>query len=337
MSRLNSITLAAVALAAPRGGLADPQDAAPSAMSIESILEAVIDANQNLAAKQFAADALAAERRSTAGNFGPVLRAEVSGMLWDSDNIFQFDTSGFHALFEQMGAPRGTQVPPIGVTVREDITFKTSLMTELQDRAAAERPELLSAREQLAAARAGADAELGKMLPELNLVAAYNHNEGMGDFMLKDEFFGGLMLEWNFWDWGVSYNKLQAASLRAKQAAAQVRAAEDGLRLEVHQRLLELEEARKQRDVADAALRLAEENLRLERNKYAVQQTTAADLLSAQTAELKARNDRTVAIMQMEMARRALQIASGRDLLDSEGSKLAQSHESAIEEQEEDQ
>lgn len=101
------------------------------------------------------------------------------------------------------------------------------------------------------------------MFPELNLVAAYNHNAGMGDLMLRNEAFVGLMLNWNAWDWGSTLAEADAASLRAREAALRVRAAEDGLRLEVAQRYFELEEARKSEAVARAALLLAEENLRL--------------------------------------------------------------------------
>ncbi|MCK6545201.1 TolC family protein [Myxococcota bacterium] len=431
----------------------------PDGMTLGQILERALERNPGLAAEQVAADALEAERRSTAGHFGPVLRAEASAMLWDSDNVYTFDTSGFEELFGMLGAPPGLTVPPMQVTVRDQVTAKLSVMLiqplaqlyqithghraraalaeagaldatakrrelelqltrtffgalgasemldsvaeaekqiaaielqtqryidqgllskdsllkvqvqreelaknrfaaekglaltratlnmlmgrplsspltliapddtqtatssvavdALQDGAVTRRPELLAGRAKMRAAEAAHDAAIGKLFPELNLVAAYVRNEGMGDLMLKDEVFAGLMLTWNVWDWGSTFAEAEAAGLRAREAALRIRAAEEGLRLDVTQRYLELEEAKKSEAVAKAALALAEENLRLEQNYYDARQTTATDLLNAQTAALRARNDRTVATMQVGLARRALAIAAGSDLLDA--------------------
>ncbi len=448
------------------------------ALSLDDVLREAMENNANLKAEALAADALEAEKDAMAGHFGPVLRAEANAFLWNSDNIYDFDTSGFNALFQQMGAPVGTAVPPISVTVRDQFMANVSLMAiqplmqlfqithghraktamfeaaqhdataarhalqhqivqafygnlgaaemlgtvakaeqqiaafetltrnyvaagliekdallkiqvqkeelaksrlmaekgvkltraqlnmlmrrpiaaplavtcdacsaeaqrnaattpntttnpapsdlaTLQDAAVKNRPELLAARAKRRAADAGHSAAIGKLLPEINLVARYNHNEGMGDFALKDEGFGAIMLAWNFWDWGANWNEMKAADIRKAEADARIAAAEDGMRLLVEQRTLELEEAQKQRDVATAAVALAEENLRLEENRYNVQQTEAADLISAQTSLVRARNDRTLAVMQVELARRALALATGRDLLDTTASDVA--------------
>jgi outer membrane protein TolC len=85
----------------------------------------------------------------------------------------------------------------------------------------------------------------------------------------------------------------------------------------VHQRSLELREAQRQRVVAEAALALAREALRLEENRFRVHATEAADLVRAQTTAVKAAHDVTLATMQIELARRELAIASGQDLLAS--------------------
>jgi outer membrane protein len=203
--------------------------------------------------------------------------------------------------------------PPPPVTMAGTATVSLSA---LQAQATDARPELVAGRAKVRAAEAAHDATFGKLFPDLNLVGAYNHNAGMGDLMLRNEAFVGLMLSWNVWEWGSTWAESQAAGHRAQEAALRIRAAEEGLQLEVAQRYLDLEEAKKAAAVAEAALALAQENLRLEQNYYAAQQSTATDLLSAETATLRARNDRTVATIQVQLAERALTVATGQDLVE---------------------
>lgn len=456
-------TALAVSLAALLGsGIAHADPTLPgseNAMTLRAAIRVALDRNAALASRRKSVDIAESDERAAAARLGPVLRAEVNAFVWNSDNRYAFDTSGFQGLFAQLGAPPGVTVPPMTVTVREQVTAKTTIMAiqpltrlwqivrgrearrelvrasrfdavaaerdlelqvaraffghvsaqqmlgtveeaektikayekqtsdyvaaglvehdalltvqvqreelaktrlavekaialtraqlnmlmgrsldadlelacttcgrgnattppleELQSRALLERPELASGRAQRNAAEAAAEAARGKLAPDVNLVGAYVNNAGMGDLMLKNEAFAGLMLSWNAWEWGATTHEVRAAELRREQADLALRSAEDGLRLHVHQRSLELREAQRQRVVAEAALALAREALRLEENRFRVHATEAADLVRAQTTAVKAAHDVTLATMQIELARRELAIASGQDLLAS--------------------
>jgi outer membrane protein len=456
----------AVAVAAgPQAAHAQPAASpAPAALAarwdLDALLREAVAKNPGVAAKARAVDAANAERRAMAGRFAPVFRTEINAMLWNSDNVYAFDTSGFNQLFAQLGAPAGTTVPPMTVKVRDQLMAKVTVMAiqplvqlwqidagyqakkgmakaatldevtarrelelsvarayyghigaramldtlveadktvaayekqtrdyiaagflerdallkvlvqkeeiarnraavekgialtraqlnmlmarpldaplelacadcdvvaeadqpvpdlaALQASASQNRPELNSGRAQRDAAKSGYDAAFAKLLPDLNLIGLYNHNAGMGDLMLRNEAAVGLSLAWNFWDWGANYGELRAADARRQQAELAVQAAEDGLRLQVHEKVLELDEARKQYRVAVATLSLAEEALRIEENRYAVRETETADLLKAQSTALKARHDRTIAALNIKLADQALAVAAGRDLL----------------------
>jgi len=214
-----------------------------------------------------------------------------------------------------MGRPLDT---PLAVTHgASGVASAPKGVDALQREALERRPELASGRAQRAAADAAYDAARGKMLPEVNLVGAYNHNAGMGDLMLRNEAFAGVTLAWNAFEWGATASEVRAAELRREQAELMVRAAERGLALQVHQKALELAEAETQRTVAEAGLALAKESLRLEENRYAVHETEAAELIRAQVSAVKAAHDVTLATMQIELARRELAIATGHDLLES--------------------
>ena len=418
-----------------------------------------LERNPALAARRKGVEISEAEERSAAARLGPVLRAEVNAFVWNSDNRYAFDTSGFQSLFTQLGAPPGLTVPPMTVTVRDQVTAKTTVMAiqpltqlwaiahgreaqreivratrydavtaerevelqvaraffghvsarqmlatieeaektiaayehqtadylaaglverdalltvrvqgaelaksrlavekgialtraqlnllmgrkldadldvvcstcgsddgavlaleALQSQAVAHRPELASGHAQRNAAEAAYQASRGKLAPDVNLVGAYVNNAGMGDLMLKNEAFAGVMVSWNAWEWGATASGVRAAELRREQADLALRTAEEGLRLQVHQKSLEVAEARRQRVVAEASLALAQEALRLEENRFQVHATEAAELVRAQTAAVKAAHDVTLATMQIELARRELAIASGQDLLAS--------------------
>jgi outer membrane protein len=452
-------------LVAPRAGATDVPSAAPVSaasappLALAQVLEGALDRNPGVAAKRKLVEIADAEELATAAHLLPVLRTEANAMLWNSDNRYAFDTSGFQALFAQMGAPPSLRVPPMEVQVRDQVMAKVTVMAiqpltqlwqiargrearkhmarasrsdavtaerdleleaaraffghvsaqemlttlaeaertvaayekltsdyvrgglverdallkvqlqreelakskaavekgvaltraqlnmlmgrpldtpltvaheavggassasapveDLQREALERRPELASGRAQRAAAESAFEATRAKLLPDLNLVGAYNHNAGMGDLMLRNEAFVGLMLGWNAFEWGATAHEVRAAELRKEQAELMVRAAERGLALHVHQKALELAEAGKQRAVAEAGLALAKESLRLEENRYAVHETEAAELIRAQVAAVKAAHDVTLATMQIELARRELAIATGHDLLES--------------------
>lgn len=194
----------------------------------------------------------------------------------------------------------------------------TEPLSALQDEAVDNRPELRSARAQQAAASRGVKAKKGALLPELNAMLVYQHNEGTGEMMPENAVFGGLSLKWNIFEWGATKAEWDAAEYQLQKAKASISAAEAGIRLQIHQKILELEEAQAKAKVAKATLDLSQENLRLEQARYEVQNTTATDLLAAQTSEVKAAIDLTVARMKVRAAQRGLQIALGRDLIQAE-------------------
>ncbi len=455
--------LALALLVAPSSALAaeGAVAASPRPLALTEVLREAVANNHGLGAKRRGIDVADEEQSAVAARFFPVLRAEVNALVWNSDNRYTFDTSGFNSLFAQMGAPAGLTVPPMSVTVRDQTTVKATLMAiqpiaqlwqiaygrdarremaraarfdataaerdvegqtaraffghlsasrmletiaeaertvaayekqtrdylaaglverdallqvqlqreelrksrvavekavalsraqlnmlmgrplvaplalacdrcegaagaqarspleSLQADALAHRPELASGDAQRSAADAAAKAARAKLAPDLNLVAAYNRNVGMGDLMLRDEAFVGLMLSWNVWEWGATAHEARAAGLRRDQATHMVRQAEEGLKLQVQQRALELVEATQQKEVAEAGLALAKESLRLEENRYGVHAIEAADLVRAQVAAVKATHDVTLATMQIELARRELALATGHDLLES--------------------
>ena len=185
--------------------------------------------------------------------------------------------------------------------------------------ALAARPELRSAREKERAAGDAKHVAIGEMLPQITAVFQYENNQGFGQLVKENQFFGGVVIEWNAWEWGTSYYKVRAAEAREDETASAIRAAEDRVRLDVRARALDLEEASKSVEVARTQAAEAAENLRVEQLRFDVHETTVTDLLQAQTLALQAANDKVIAEMKVKEARLSLKVAAGRDLLGDEG------------------
>lgn len=178
------------------------------------------------------------------------------------------------------------------------------------------RPELRAARQRIRAARAATNLAIGEAIPQVTAFATYENNQGFGELMRENQFYGGVLLEWSFWDWGTSWYKVRAARARAEEAEAAVAAAEDRVRLDLESRRLDLEEARKSREVTRTQVEQARDNLRVEQLRFDVRETTVTDLLAAQTLSLQAENDDIVAELKVREARLALRVARGDDLVD---------------------
>ena len=205
--------------------------------------------------------------------------------------------------------------PSSDMTVRlqkKDIDASLSVQ---QKEAVDSRPELESARAKVEAAKYAQKATAGKMIPELSLVFRYHNTQGTGQMQPENELFGGLILTWDIWDWGVDYYETQAAKSRYRKAQTQVSNAEDMIRLDVQSKWLELQEARKSVEVSEKQAELADENLRIEQMRYDANEATTSDLLEAQTLQLKAANDLIIARINVDAALYSLAVARGLDLV----------------------
>jgi len=96
--------------------------------------------------------------------------------------------------------------------------------------------------------------------------------------------------------------------VQTKDAKVQV---EDGISLEVKDAHLRLTEARDKIDVAKLAIEQAEENFRINQERFKEQVATATDVLDAQTLLTQARTNYYNALSDYNIARAKLERAMG--------------------------
>jgi outer membrane protein TolC len=208
-----------------------------------------------------------------------------------------------------LGLPDGTDLelvdvdptpPPLGWT--ED-----DAVAEAKKR----RPEVRAADALIVQGTRGVDVAKAYYIPEVNLIAAYTHTEGQGEFATKDAAYLGLQLQWTAWDWGKRKSDVERAR-SGRRSAEKARAfVDDQLALEVRTAWLAADSAQKSLAVAESGLKAAEEAYRLQTARFAQGVAVTTDVLDAESEVARSRSLATIARYQYLVKCMALTRAVG--------------------------
>jgi outer membrane protein TolC len=156
--------------------------------------------------------------------------------------------------------------------------------------------------------------------PRLEATANYIYaNPNPRFFPSESEWNGtwdvGVVLSWT--PTGIPGNAASAAVSEARMAetAAQRGALEDSLRIEVHDAIEGVKEARFALGVTESGLRAAEESYRVRRELFRAGRSTLVELTDAEAELTRARIDAVDARVNSRIALVALNYALGRDTL----------------------
>jgi outer membrane protein TolC len=156
-----------------------------------------------------------------------------------------------------------------------------------------------------------------KYYPEINLTWAYL-KEGDDPSVSGDAFHtldntwqATAVASWTFWEWGKTYYAGREQESRKRQLAQTKLDVENGIRLEVKQALLDLEVAEKNVPTTIQAVEQAEENLRVNEERYKAQVTTITEVLDAQTLLTQARVNYYRALYDHNLAKARLERSLG--------------------------
>lgn len=125
-------------------------------------------------------------------------------------------------------------------------------------------------------------------------------------------WFAGAFVRWNLFNGFADQARIREASEELARARARQRQTGAAVRLEVRKAYSDLRSAQERVQVASASVAMAEENLRIVRNRYEAGLTTVTELLRSQTALLEARLRRLAAVHDQRVAAAALELAAGR-------------------------
>jgi outer membrane protein TolC len=149
------------------------------------------------------------------------------------------------------------------------------------------------------------------LFPQVGVRAAFEADRQQ--FVNKGgaNWFVSANLRWNVFDGNENRARIAEAAHRVSAAEAQQKRADAGVRLEVRKAWSAFEAAEERVRVASAAVEMAEESLRIVKNRYEAGLTTVTELLRNETATLETRTRRVGAIYEQRIAAAALELAAG--------------------------
>ncbi len=151
------------------------------------------------------------------------------------------------------------------------------------DLAAKNRPELQQIDKAIAASSEAVKLAKGGWIPTVAAFASYQHEEG--SVMTLPPITVGATVSWNFWQWGKVYYTVDEAKSKTAAAEAGREALEKLVVFEVKQALLAIALAKKEIEIQKKAVAAAEEQLRIEKDRYDKKVNTSTEVLDA-TARL---------------------------------------------------
>ncbi|HMV69959.1 MAG TPA: TolC family protein, partial [Myxococcota bacterium] len=148
-------------------------------------------------------------------------------------------------------------------------------------------------------------------VPSIALIGQYTHQEGQGLGAARDSGFGGLQLDWTVWAWDRQAAAYRAARAGADHVDVQLEGLEAAIRAEIVARRSAVQSAEASVEVAESAVKQADQNRALFQARYEAGAATMLELLDADTQSLRARSSAATARAGLVRAQAALAMAMG--------------------------
>ena len=178
------------------------------------------------------------------------------------------------------------------------------------------RPEIKEVSLNVMSAEKGVEFSKSSYYPSVNLIGNYQRRADdalLGSDPGEDVDSWTIILkgEWAFWEWGKTRHDVAATRARLAKVKYLLKDIKDNIQLEVKKAHLYLTEAEKSIQVARTAVVQAEENFRMNEERYKQQVATSTDVLDAQTLLTQARTNYFNALSEHNTAWARLERAMG--------------------------
>ena len=178
------------------------------------------------------------------------------------------------------------------------------------------RPEIKELSLNVMSAKKGVELSKSSYYPSVNLIGNYQRQTDdalLGSDPGEDVDSWTIMLrgEWTLWEWGKTRHDVAAARANLAKVRYVLRDIKDNIHLQVKEAYLYLREAEKNIQVARTAVVQAEENFRMNEERYKQQVATTTDVLDAQTLLTQARTNYFNALSEHNIAWARLERAMG--------------------------
>jgi outer membrane protein TolC len=209
-----------------------------------------------------------------------------------------------------MGLSPDTQLEPQPLPIDASPARDALTLQRAEELGLSQRVEAREVDQRIAQSEREVDAAWLKLAPQINLVAAYVHNEGSAFSPPNSGYVGGAAT-WDVWDWGSTTSGIPRAKAHHHQALlgrAKIRSQID---LEIRQAYVTVEATAEAMAVALASVAVAEENFRLVKKRYEASAATSFDVVDAEALLTQARAQRQTSLYDFLIARSSLRRAIG--------------------------
>ena len=160
----------------------------------------------------------------------------------------------------------------------------------------AKRPEIRAYEMQVDQARLSVDVARGEFYPTVGLAGhygKYGDEPGVSGspYDHQEDWYVMAVVDWDFWQWGKTRYAVDASKGKEIQARDALEYLKDRIALEVKNNYLTVREAEKKISVAEKAIEQAEENFRINQERYKEQVATSTDVIDAQTLLTRTKSD----------------------------------------------
>ncbi len=174
------------------------------------------------------------------------------------------------------------------------------------------RPELRQSK--LAAELAGtqADSARASLLPQIIFHAGFEADRQTFATRGGASWLASASLRWNIFNGGADKARIDEAEYGLSRARALTNQADAQIRLQVRRAWADVRSSTQRIEVAQGAVAMAEESLRITKNRFEAGLATVTDLLRTETALLEARDHHLAAVYDQRVAAVNLELAAGR-------------------------
>ncbi len=198
----------------------------------------------------------------------------------------------------------------------EAVDFKYN---DLIEEAKNNRNELKAMQMRVQASQKGISAAKSAWFPSIFLTGNYYYSKpnqriipAVNDF--RDTWDVGVSLSWDIFTWGQRSAKVMEAQQTKVQAETSLSQLNDAVQIEVYQSYLSLKKAYEKVRVSKLAVKQAEENYRIFKEKYNTQVASSTDLIDSETSLLQAKTSLNNSVVDYELAKVRLEKSLGKKI-----------------------
>jgi outer membrane protein len=209
-----------------------------------------------------------------------------------------------------LGVSMDTSFQPAD-TLRE-LTPAVPVLQDVEKLALTNRPDLKRIQSEESAQQQSVAIAKSSFGPRVNAFAGWEMDNptlvaGGGG----NNWLGGLEMQIDLFQGGAKRAELSRERALQEKVTAMKQVASDGIRLEVRRAYYNLDSARQELEIARAVIAQAQENLRVNQDRYDGGLTTVTDLLGAEESARRSQTDYWEAVYRLHSSYASLELASG--------------------------